>query len=121
VGVCSAGAPAYALSFFAGRSVAMERAGTMADGMACRVPVEEALETILNGASRVVTATDAEVPVAMRAFFSETHNVAEGAGAASLAAALREAPANAGKRIALVLSGGHVDRSTFAEVLAGRD
>ncbi len=121
VGVCSAGAPSYALSFAAGRPVETERADTMADGMACRVPVTEALETILRGAARVVTVTDEEVRVAMRALFSDTHNVAEGAGAASLAAALQERTRNAGNRIGLVLSGGNVDRELFAEVLAGND
>jgi threonine dehydratase len=90
----------------------------MADGMACRVPVAEALETILRGAGRVVTVSDAEIRSAMRALFSDTHNVAEGAGAAPLAAALKERTANAGKRIALVLSGGNVDRPLFSSVLA---
>jgi len=119
VGVCAAGAPSYALSFAAGRPVATERADTMADGMACRVPVPEALEAILRGAARVLTVTDSEVRGAMRALFSDTHNVAEGAGAASLAAALKERTANAGRRIGLVLSGGNVDRELFAGVLAG--
>jgi threonine dehydratase len=121
VGVCAEAAPCYALSFAAGRPVSTERADTMADGMACRVPVEEALETILRGAARVVTVTDAEIRAAMRALFSDTHNVAEGAGAAPLAAALKERPANAGRRIAVVLSGGNVDRDLFARVLAGPD
>jgi threonine dehydratase len=121
VGVCSEGAPAYALSFAAGKPVSTERAETMADGMACRVPVSEAVEAILRGAARVVTVSDAEVRHAMRALFSDTHNVAEGAGAAALAAALKESAANEGKRIALVLSGGNVDRDLFARVLAERD
>jgi threonine dehydratase len=119
VGVCSAGAPSYALSFAAREPVATERAETMADGLACRVPVEEALERIFAGAADVVTVTDAEIRAAMRALFSDTHNVAEGAGAAALAAALKERAANAGRRIGLVLSGGNVDRKLFAEVLAG--
>jgi len=119
VGVCAEGAPCYALSFAAGRPVSTDRAETLADGMACRVPVEEALETILRGASRVLTVSDAEVCDAMRALFSDTHNVAEGAGAAPLAAALKERTVNAGKRIGLVLSGGNVDRDLFARVLAG--
>lgn len=121
VGVSADGAPCYALSFAAGRPVPTERADTMADGLACRVPVEEALETILHGAAGVVTVTDAEIRAAMRALFSDTHNVAEGAGAAALAAALKERRANAGKRIAVVLSGGNVDRELFASVLADGD
>jgi threonine dehydratase len=93
----------------------------MADGMACRVPVEEALEAILRGAGRVVTVTDSEIRAAMRALFSDTHNAAEGAGAAPLAAALKERPANARRRIAVILSGGNVDRDLFARVLAEPD
>ncbi len=118
VGVCAEGAPCYALSFAAGRAMSTERADTMADGVACRVPVEEALETILRGAARVVTVPDEAIRDAMRALFSDTHNVAEGAGAAPLAAALKERTLNAGKRIALVLSGGNVDRDVFARVLS---
>lgn len=121
VGVCAEGAPAYALSFAAGRPVPTGSADTMADGLACRIPVPEAVEAIVRGAARVVTVSDAEIRSAMRALFSDTHNVAEGAGAASLAAALRESAVNAGKRIALVLSGGNVDRDVFARVLAGQD
>jgi len=121
VGVCAEGAPAYALSFAAGRPIPTESAVTMADGMACRVPVPEAVEMIVRGAARIVTVSDAEIRSAMRALFSDTHNVAEGAGAAPLAAALREFRVNAGKRIALVLSGGNVDRDVFARVLAGQD
>ncbi len=121
VGVCAEGAPCYALSFAAGRPVSTERADTMADGMACRVPVEEALEVILRGAGRVLTVTDAEIRAAMRALFSDTHNVAEGAGAAPLAAALKERPMNAGRRIAVILSGGNIDRDLFARVLAEPD
>ncbi len=121
VGVCSEGAPAYALSFEAGRPVSTDSAETMADGLACRVPVPEAVETILRGAARIVTVSDAEVRRAMRALFSDTHNVAEGAGAAALAAAMKESAANAGKRLAIVLSGGNVDRDLFARVLAEPD
>ena len=118
VGVCAETAPSYALSFAAGRPVSTERADTMADGMACRVPVEEALETILRGAGKVLTVTDAEIRAAMRALFSDTHNVAEGAGAAPLAAALKDRARTAGQRIAVVLSGGNVDPDVFASVLS---
>lgn len=118
VGVCAEGAPAYALSFAAGRPVPTESADTMADGLACRVPVPEAVESIVRGAARVVTVSDAEIRSAMRALFSDTHNAAEGAGAAALAAALKESALNARGRIAIVLSGGNVDKETFASVLA---
>jgi threonine dehydratase len=118
VGVCAENAPAYALSFAARRPVSTNSADTIADGMACRVPHAAALEIIWRGAARVVTVSEAEIRVAMRAYFSDTHNVAEGAAAAPLAAALKERALNAGRRVALVLSGGNVDRAQFATVLA---
>ena len=55
----------------------------------------------------------------MRAIYEDTHNLAEGAGAAALAALLQERDVMAGKRVGLVLSGGNIDRELFAEVLAG--
>lgn len=118
IGVVAAGAPAYALSFDAGRPIPTEAATTIADGMACRVPDPESLEIIRNGAARIVTVTDDEICAAMRYFFSDTHNVAEGAGAAPLAALLQEHAAMAGRRVALIASGGNVDRDVFARVLA---
>jgi threonine dehydratase len=118
VGVVAAGAPAYALSFAAGRTVATNAAETIADGVACRVPDSEALALILQGAARIVTVQDSEIRDAMRHLFSETHNVAEGAGAAALAALLQERQRMQGKRVAVVLSGGNVDREVFAQVLA---
>ena len=117
VGVVAAGAPAYALSFVAGRPVATNAADTIADGMACRVPDPDALEVIRSGAARIVTVTDLEICAAMRHYFTDTHNVAEGAGAAALAALLQERAAMAGRRVALILSGGNVDRDVFARVL----
>ncbi|MGO9261503.1 MAG: threonine dehydratase [Bryobacteraceae bacterium] len=118
VGVVAAGAPAYALSFAAGRPIATGAAETIADGMACRVPDPEAVRAILEGASRIVTVDDDEIRAAMRHLFSDTHNVAEGAGAAPLAALLQERTQIGGRRVALVLSGGNVDREVFARTLA---
>ena len=118
IGVAASGAPAYALSFEAGHPVATDSADTIADGMACRVPVPDALDIIGRGAARVVTVEDAEIRTAMRHYFTDTHNVAEGAGAAPLAALLQERGRMRGKRVALILSGGNVDRALFAEVLA---
>jgi threonine dehydratase len=119
VGVVASGAPAYALSYAAGRPIATESALTMADGIACRVPDPEALEIIGKGASRVATVTDDEIGAAMRHLFSDTHNAAEGAGAAALAALLKERDRMRGRRVALILSGGNVDREVFAETLNG--
>ncbi len=118
VGVCAENAPAYALSFAAGKAVSTNSADTLADGMACRVPNGDALPIILKGAARVITVSETEIKAAMRVYFSDTHNVAEGAGAAALAAATQEAACNRGQRVALVLSGGNVDRRQFAAILA---
>jgi len=121
IGVVAAGAPAYALSFEAGRPVATESALTIADGMACRTPVPEAVSAINRGAARIVTVDDGEIRSAMRRLFSATHNTAEGAGAAPLAALLKERDRMRGRRVALILSGGNVDRDVFARTLAEED
>src|SRR5690606_12731066 len=99
VGVVSAHAPAFARSFAAGRVVTTERVATLADGIACRVPHPEALAIVTRGAARILEVTDDEVAEAMRLLYSSTHNVAEGAGAAALAAVLQERDAMAGRRV----------------------
>jgi threonine dehydratase len=116
VGVVADNAAAYALSFEARRPVSTNSADTMADGIACRVPAEDALAVIWRGAARVVRVGEDEIKAAMRAYFADTHNVAEGAGAAPLAAALKDQARKAGK-VALILSGGNVDADVYAEVL----
>ncbi|MGE0714631.1 MAG: threonine dehydratase [Alphaproteobacteria bacterium] len=121
VGVVAARAAAYALSFAAGEPVSTNSADTMADGVACRVPNAAALAAILAGADRIVTVEEAEIAAAMRHYFTDTHNVAEGAGAAPLAALLKEKDRMAGKRVALVLSGGNIDRAQYAPILAAED
>jgi threonine dehydratase len=120
IGVVAANAPAYALSFSAGEPVAAPVRDTIADGMACRVPDVDALRIIRLGAARIVTVEEEEIMAAMRHLFSDTHNAAEGAGAAALAALLQERPRMAGRRVALILSGGNVDRDVFARILAGK-
>jgi threonine dehydratase len=119
VGVVAEGAPAYALSFASARPVAAPVSTALADGMACRVPDEEALEMILQGVERVVQVSDQEVGDAMRIFFSDTHNVVEGAGAAGLAAAIQERDRLSVSSLGLVISGGNVDADVFARVLGG--
>jgi len=121
VGVVAEGAPTYALSFAASRPVSTNSADTMAGGLAVRVPDPEALDIILRGAARIVTVSEAEIRRAMRILFTDTHNVAEGAGAAPLAAALQERDRLAGNRVAVIQSGGNIDRPLFAEVLAEED
>jgi len=113
VGVQSTAAPAYALSFAAGAVVTTETSNTLADGMATRIPDPDALSLIRKGASHIVQVTDAEIAAAMRAYWTDTHNLAEGAGAAPLAAALQEKSRLRGKRVGLVLSGGNIDFDLF--------
>lgn len=118
VGVVAAAAPAYALSFAQGRPVTTDSAVTVADGVACRIPDPAALEIILKGAERIVTVSEEEIQAAMRHYLTDTHNLAEGAGAAPLAALLKERDLMAGRKVGLVLSGGNADRELFARVLS---
>lgn len=117
-GVVAEGAPAYALSFEAGHPVSTNEAVTIADGMACRVPVPAALERIRAGAAGVVRVSDVEIKAAMRALFTDTHNVAEGAGAAAFAALMRTRERWAGRKVGVILCGGNVDRDVYRSVLA---
>ena len=119
VGVVSSAADAYAQSFELGRIVTTASAETFADGMACRVPHPEAFALVREHAARIVRVTDNEIADAMRIYHEATHNTAEGAGAAALAALLQERERQLGKRVAVVLSGANVDRQRYAQVLAG--
>ena len=117
IGVVSSAAPAYALSFDAGRVVEHPSSTCIADGVAVRRPDVGALEVIRHGAERIVQVSDEEVEAAMRAYFVDTHNVAEGAGAAALAALIRDREQMHGRRVGLVLCGGNVDHDVFSRVL----
>ncbi len=119
VGVVAARAPMYALSVAAGTPVATDSADTMALGMACRVPVDAVVDILIARAERIVRVTEDEIAAAMRHLFSDTHNVAEGAGAGGLAALLQEKDAMAGRKVAVVCSGGNIDRDQYAAILAG--
>jgi threonine dehydratase len=119
VAVVSEQAPAFALSYQQGRIVSHEADTRIADGMACRTPVDEALTIVRRGAERVVLVSDDEVESAMRALFTDTHNTAEGGGAAALAALIQEKEKMRGRKVAVVISGGNVDSSLFAAVLRG--
>jgi threonine dehydratase len=120
VGVVSDRAPAYADSFESGHFVEREVSTRIADGMACRTPNAEALPFVMKGADRVVRVTDDEVEAAMRALFADTHTVAEGAGAAPLAALLREPAAERPRRAGIIITGGNVDSDVYARVLGAR-
>ncbi|MET4030295.1 threonine dehydratase [Bradyrhizobium sp. JR7.2] len=113
VGVQSTEAPSYALSFAAGKVVTTKTSNTLADGMATRIPDADAFALIRKGAARIVQVSDDEVAAAIRAYWTDTHNLAEGAGAAALAAALQEKAKLSGKRVGLVLSGGNIDFDLF--------
>jgi threonine dehydratase len=119
VGVVSTEAAAYALSFAARKVVPTNSADTMADGMAVRGPDAEALDVILKGCDRIVQVSDEEVMEAMRAYYTDTHQITEGAGAASLAALMQERDRMKGKRVGLILSGGNIDRPVYLRALAG--
>ena len=106
-------APSYALSFAARAVMTTATSNTRADGIATRIPDADAVAIICKGASRVVQVTDDEIAAAMRAYWIDTHNLAEGAGAAALAAALQEKQKLGGKRVGLVLSGGNIDFDRF--------
>jgi threonine dehydratase len=118
VGVQSTLAPSYALSFAAGTIVTTETSNTLADGMATRIPDPEAFAIIRKGASRIVQVTDDEIGAAIRVYWTDTHNLAEGAGAAPLAAAMQDRQNNRGKRIGLILSGGNIDFDLFRKWVA---
>ena len=120
VGVVSENAAAYALSFDAGEPVSTNSADTIADGMACRVPVAEALDIIRAGAERIVQVSDDQILDAMAHYLTDTHNLAEGAGAAPLAALLQEKQRMAGKKVGLILSGGNADPDLVERVLQHR-
>jgi threonine dehydratase len=118
VGVAPELAPATALSFEARRVIVHPSTTRVSDGMATSTPDGEALELMLRGVERIVRVSDDETEAAMRAYFSDTHNVAEGAAGAALAAILSERSAVAGRRIGVVFTGGNVDTGTYARVLA---
>lgn len=119
VGVVSAHATAYQQSFRAGRAIEAAVTTQLADGMACRVPDEQALEVICREVDDVIAVSDDAVAAAMRALFAATHNVAEGAGAAALAGVLSQREALAGRCVGVALTGGNVDSAVFARVLGG--
>jgi threonine dehydratase len=119
IGVVSDAAPAYALSFDSRHAVEHEVTTRIADGVACRTPNADALAFIMRGVDRIVRVTDDEVEAAMRALFTDTHTIAEGAGAASLAALLRDGRTARARRTAIIVSGGNVDAEVYGHVLRG--
>ncbi len=119
IGVVSAHAPAYLLCFASGTSVAAPVTTVVADGLACRVPDAASLEIIVRQVDEIVAVTDDEVMAAMKLLYVASHNAAEGAGAAALAAALQIRSRLRQHRIGLPLSGANVDSDQFARILGG--
>lgn len=119
VGVVAEGAPAYADSYWAGRVMTTPTANTLADGLACRVPNPVAVDIIAAGASKVVTVNDDEILAAMGYYLADTHNLAEGAAAAPLAALLGDA--EAGRKVGLILSGANADRQLIVQAAERAD
>ena len=119
VGVTSDACRAAALSFRERKLVEAPADSVIADGLACRRPNQDALELIWSQVERIVEVSDAEIAEAMCVYYQDTHNVAEGAGAAALAAALKERSTLGGKRIGIILTGGNVDRELLISALNG--
>ena len=119
VGVVAENAPAYALSFKAGHPVPTNSARTFADGVAVRGPHPDAVAIICKGAAGVVTVTEDAIAEAIRVYYEDCHSLAEGAGAAPLAAVIDRREQMSGKQVGVILSGGNIDRPVFASVLGG--
>ncbi|MSR14562.1 MAG: threonine dehydratase [Gammaproteobacteria bacterium] len=117
IGVVAENAPAYALSFAANRIITTPTATTLADGVACRIPAEDAFAEIQRGAARILQVSEREIVKAMQAYFTDTHSLAEGAGAAALAGLLQERNRQRGQRVAVILSGGNIDRELYLKLL----
>ncbi|MDR9753733.1 threonine dehydratase [Pseudomonas sp. SZMC_28357] len=118
VGVVSTEAAAAKLSFDSGALCGTPSATTFADGLAVRKPIPEAFAIYSAGAARIIAVSDTDIAEAMRAYYTDTHNLAEGAGAAALAALMQEREAMAGRKVGVILSGGNVDRGVYAQVIA---
>jgi threonine dehydratase len=112
--------PVWERAFATGGAAEAAPSSSIADGMACRITDPTALPIVLGGVARVVTVAESEIEMAMRWIFSDTHNVAEGAGAAPVAAAAAECGRLHGKRVAAILSGGNVDAAVFGPLLGAR-
>ena len=119
VGVVAAASPSHAVSFREKRIVEVPSTTQIADGLACRLPNADAMDVIWKNVSRIVEVSDAEISTAMRAYYEDTHNLAEGAAAAALAGALQEKDTLSGKRVGIILTGGNVDREKYLQVLEG--
>ena len=117
IGVQAEKAPSVYLSWKEGRIIETERADTFADGLATRVPFETTFDIIRGGISEIITVSEEEIKSSIRLLLETTHNLAEGAGAAPLAAGIKIGDQLRGKKVVIVLSGGNIDVATLRWVL----
>jgi len=117
VGVVAKGAPTFALSFAAGKIINTDGADTIADGVKTRSPMPQAFDMIKRGAECIVTISDNEIAKAMRQYYLTTHNLAEGAGAITLAALIQEKQLMQGKKVGVILTGGNIDYQRFVQYI----
>jgi threonine dehydratase len=117
VAVGAEGAPAHALSFQARRPVTTPEADTFVDGVATRVPDEDALEVMLRGAARFVQVSDQATEQAMRCLWQTTHQMPEPAGAIALAGLLADTARPDGAVAATIMTGGNCDRELVQRVV----
>ena len=120
VGVVASESPSYAVSFRERRVVEVPSTTRLADGLACRLPNADAMSVIWANVARIVEVSDAEIASAMRAYYEDTHNLAEGAAAAALAGAMQERATLDSAPIGIILTGGNIDRDLYREVLEER-
>lgn len=118
IGVVAKGAPTFALSFAAGKIINTEHAQTIADGVKTRSPMQEAFDIIKRGCDHVVQVSDNEIAKAMLQYYQATHNLAEGAGAITLAALNQEKDQMIGKKVAIILTGGNIDYQRFTQYVS---
>lgn len=121
VGVVASEAAAAKRSFDSGTVQETATANTFADGLAVRKPIAEAFAMYAAGAERFVAVTEQQLADAVNVYYTDTHNLAEGAGAAALAALMQESEAMQGKRVAVILSGGNIDRSVYINLVAAAE
>ena len=118
IGVQAEKAPSVYLSWREGRIIETESADTFADGLATRVPFEMTFNIIRSGISDIVTISEEEIKSSIRLLLETTHNLAEGAGAASLAAGLKIRDQLRGRKVVIILSGGNIDVATLKWILS---
>ncbi|SMF57728.1 threonine dehydratase [Pseudobacteriovorax antillogorgiicola] len=117
VGVVSAGAPAWKISFDQGKISPIFDVNTIADGIATSVPPDEAFEVVKNGAQRIISVSDNEVAKAVGYYYIDTHNLAETASSAALAGLMKESGVNRGKKIGIIMTGSNIDQSLLLKCL----